>query len=180
VHIWPDVVDDMGSAVKAGMSLGQTLEEISLKGPEQVRTMFAAAHRSYLASGDLAQALTHIRRDAQDPVAEKFCGALLIAHHVGGSDLGSVLRTLSDVLRDDLRVRGELLARQAWTVNGARLAVAAPWVTVLLLSVRKDAADVYSSVLGIRVLSINAVISIAAYFTMLRVGRLPVEKVNAA
>jgi tight adherence protein B len=50
---------------------------------------------------------------------------------VGGGDLGRLLRSLSTFLREDARTRSELESRQAWTVNGARLAVSAhettPW-----------------------------------------------------
>jgi tight adherence protein B len=172
-QVWPDVVDDMSSAIKAGLSLGQTLDEVASRGPLQVRPLFRAAYESYMQSGDLAIALTHIRLNARDAVADKFCSALVIAHQVGGSDLGSVLRSLSEVLREDLRIRGELKARQAWTVNGARLALAAPWLTVALLSLRSEAASVYASALGIRVLTMNAVLSGLAYLIMMRISRLP-------
>jgi tight adherence protein B len=50
------------------------------------------------------------------------------------------LRALSGYLREDLRTRGELESRQAWTVNAARLAVAAPWVVLLLMSLQRDVA----------------------------------------
>ena len=39
------------------------------------------------------------------------------------------------MLREDLRTRGELRARQSWTVNGARVAVCAPWLVLALLQV---------------------------------------------
>ena len=70
--------------------------------------------------------------------------ALRIAREVGGGDLGRLLRNLSGYLRDDLRTRSELESRQAWTVNGARLAVAAPWLVLLLLCFQPEVIGRYS------------------------------------
>ena len=44
---------------------------------------------------------------------------------MGGSDLGKLLGTLAEFLRESARTRSELEARQSWTVNAARLALAA-------------------------------------------------------
>jgi tight adherence protein B len=76
-------------------------------------------------------------------------------------------------LRADARTRGELEARQSWTVNAARLAVAAPWIVLALLGTRPEAAQAYNSVAGTLVLATGGVCSIAAYRLMIRIGRLP-------
>lgn len=177
-EVWPDIVDDLGSAVKAGLSLPQAIAAIAQSGPMPARSLFTVACDTYLATGDLAAGLAQLRAAAADPVADTFCSALTIAHDVGGYDLATVLRTLSEVIREDIKVRAEIRARQSWTVNGARLAVGAPWVTVLLLSTRSDAARVYATRGGITMLCICAVVTALAYAVMIRVGRLP--RVQAA
>ena len=60
-------------------------------------------------------------------MGDRLVESLRIAREVGGTDLGHLLRTLSGFLREDARTRAELETRQSWTVNAARLAVAAPW-----------------------------------------------------
>ena len=72
-------------------------------------------------------------------------------------------------------MRGELESRQSWTVNAARLAVAAPWVLLVLLSTRPAAVAAYNTPAGVLVLVVGGVISFAAYRLMMRIGRLPVE-----
>jgi tight adherence protein B len=79
-------------------------------------------------------------------------------------------------MREEIVLRGEIVARQSWTVNGAKLAVAAPWVTALVLSTRDTAANVYLSVNGIRMLAICAFISVFAYVAMMKIAQLPAEK----
>ena len=98
-----------------------------------------------------------------------------IAREVGGTDLGGVLRTLSTLLREDARTRGEIEARQSWTIAAARMAVAAPWVTLALLSTRPEGMAAYQSALGAMVLIVAAVASVLAYRMMMAIGRLPVE-----
>ena len=58
------------------------------------------------------------------------------------------LRTLSELLRSDARTRAELEARQGWVVNAARLAVAAPWLVLLLLSSQHSTVQAFDSAGG--------------------------------
>ena len=171
--VWPEVVDDIASAVRAGMSLQQAVFHVASHGAPDVRELFTAAHKSYLGSGDFPGTLTIISERCQSTSVDKFCAAMHIAYDVGGTDLVALLRSLSAVLRSDLAMRAEIKARQSWTINGARLAVAAPWVTVLLLSLRTDAAAAYRSSGGIHILVVCAVVSVIAYQIMIAIGRLP-------
>ena len=174
-QLWPDVVDDLASAVRAGLSLPQAIAELCLTGPEVLRPAFELCRTKYQATGDFTAGLALIAQELQDPHADKFVTSLQVAHEVGGADLGVLLRTLSEVMREGLVTRGEILTRQGWTVSAARLAIAAPWVTALVLSTRASTASVYTSPGGLRMLAICAVVSTGAYFTMMHIARLPQE-----
>ena len=173
---WPDVVDDLASAIRAGLSLPQAVIELCSSGPEELRPAVQLCRDQYQATGDFSAGLNLISQELQDPQADKFVASIQIAHEVGGADLGVLLRTLSEVMREELVLRGEIVARQSWTVNGAKLAVAAPWITALVLSTRDSAANVYLSASGIRMLVICAVVSVIAYVAMMRIAELPTEK----
>jgi tight adherence protein B len=174
--VWPDVVDDLASAIRAGLSLPQAVIELCSSGPESLRPAFQLCRDQYQATGDFTAGLNLVSQNLQDPQADKFVASIQIAHEVGGADLGVLLRTLSEVMREELVLRGEIVARQSWTVNGAKLAVAAPWVTALVLSTRDSAANVYLSTSGIRMLAICAVVSVLAYAAMMKIAELPAEK----
>lgn len=174
--IWPDVVDDLASAIRAGLSLPQAVIELCSTGPEVLRPTFQLCRDAYQVTGDFSAGLALIAKDLMDPQADKFVTSLQIAHDVGGADLGVLLRTLSEVMREELVLRGEIIARQSWTVNGAKLAVSAPWVTALVLSTRDTAANVYLSPSGIRMLTVCGVVSAFAYVAMLKIAELPNEK----
>lgn len=174
--VWPDVVDDLASAIRAGLSLPQAVTELCNSGPEQLRFAFQLCRDQYQATGDFNAGLLMMAQNLEDPQADKFVASLQIAHEVGGADLGVLLRTLSEVMREELVLRGEIVARQSWTVNGAKLAVAAPWVTALVLSTRDSAANVYMSASGIRMLVTCAIVSVLAYVAMMKIAELPAEK----
>lgn len=175
-EVWPEVVDNLASGVRAGLSLPEALAQLAERGPEPLRPAFAEFAEDYRASGRFADSLARLKDRLADPVADRLVEALRITREVGGSDLGRLLRTLSTFLREDARTRGELEARQSWTVSAARLAVAAPWLVLALLATREGAVEPYNQPEGVVVLAVGAAASLVAYRAMLRIGRLPEEE----
>lgn len=175
-EVWPEAVDNLASGIRAGLSLPEALAGLAVRGPEPLRPSFRAFSLDYQASGRFADSLDRLKERLADPVGDRVVEALRVAREVGGGDLGRLLRSLSSYLRDDARTRSELESRQAWTVNGARLAVAAPWLVLLLLSFQRDVISRYASGAGIGVLLVGAATCWTAYWLMMRIGRLPVER----
>ena len=174
--VWPDVVDNLASAVRAGMSLPEAVAQVGERGPQSLRGAFRRFADDYRATGRFSECLDDLKRTLADPVADRVIESLRVAREVGGTDLGRVLRTLSQFLREDARTRAELETRQGWTVNAARLALAAPWMVVALLSLRPETVAAYDSAGGAIVLAVGAAISLGAYRLMLRIARLPTEE----
>ena len=175
-EVWPEAVDNLASAVRAGMSLPEGLAALATRGPEPLRVAFEAFGLDYQVSGRFGECLDRLKDRLADPVGDRVVEALRIAREVGGGELGRLLRHLSGYLRDDARTRSELESRQAWTINGARLAVAAPWIVLLLMSLQSDVIHRYASPGGVVVLSIGGAACLIAYRAMMRIGRLPVER----
>ncbi|MBW4094975.1 MAG: type II secretion system protein F [Acidobacteria bacterium] len=175
-QLWPDVVDHLRSAIRAGLSLPEALSQLGEKGPEELRYFFADFASDYRASGQFDGALNRLRDRLADPVADRIFAALKLTREVGGSQLGNLLATLSEFLRDSARMRSELEARQSWTVNAARLAIAAPWMVLLLLATRPEAIAAYNSAAGWLVLAGGLLVSVICYRVMLRIGTLPADE----
>lgn len=171
--VWPDVVDNLVSAVRAGLSLPEAVGQLGVRGPEPLREPFRMFADDYRASGRFGECLDRLKVRLADPVADRIVESLRLAREVGGSDLGRLLRTLSQFLREDSRTRAELETRQGWTVNAARLALAAPWAVLGLLALRPQAVAAYDTPAGLLVLAVGGVVSAAAYRLMLRLARLP-------
>lgn len=172
-ELWPDVVDHLASGVRAGLSLPEAVAQLGDRGPAELRAPFRRFAEDYRATGRFTDSLDALKERLADPVADRIVEALRLTRDVGGTDLGRLLRTLSSFLRDDLRTRGEIEARQSWTVYAARLAVAAPWAVLAMLSTRPEAIRAYDSPAGAVVLLAGAVSTVIAYRLMLRVARLP-------
>ncbi|KQT89314.1 type II secretion system protein F [Marmoricola sp. Leaf446] len=175
-EVWPEAVDNLASAVRAGMSLPEALAALAERGPEPLRPAFAGFALDYQVGGRFAVALDRLKERLADPVGDRVVESLRVAREVGGGDLGRLLRSLSGYLRDDARTRSELQSRQSWTVNGARLAVAAPWLVLLLLCFQPDVIQRYATGAGVVVLATGGLLCAAAYRLMVRIGRLPVER----
>jgi tight adherence protein B len=175
-EVWPEAVDNLASGVRAGLSLPEALTQLGARGPEQLRSPFRRFGEDYRATGRFGESLDRLKGSLADPVGDRVVEALRMAREVGGTDLGRLLRTLSGFLREDARTRSELETRQGWTVNAARLALAAPWVLLLLLSTQPDAVQAYDTSAGTVVLLVGGGVSFAAYRAMLRIARLPTER----
>lgn len=174
--LWPDAVDDLLSSIRAGMSLPEALMSLAERGPEELRGPFSDFARDYQVTARFDTSLDLLKDRFADPVADRIIEALRLTREVGGTDLGRTLRALATMLRDDQRTRGELLARQTWTINSARLAVAAPWLVLALLSFRTESAVAFNSAVGGLVLLGGAGACALAYWVMLRIGKLPEER----
>src|SRR3954467_15782070 len=98
-EVWPEVVDNLASAVRAGLSLPEALSALSTRGPEVLRPPFVRFAAEYRSSGRFGACLDRLKDDLADPVGDRIVESLRVAREVGGTDLGRVLRTLAAFLR---------------------------------------------------------------------------------
>jgi tight adherence protein B len=175
-EVWPEAVDNLASAVRAGLSLADAVAQLAVRGPQPLRSSFESFALDYQVTGRFGECLDRLKGRLADPVGDRVVEGLRVAREVGGGELGRLLRHLSGYLRDEARTRSELEARQAWTVNGARLAVAAPWLVLLMMSFQPSVIHRYDSAAGAVVLLLAAGACVVAYRLMMRIGRLPVER----
>lgn len=174
--VWPDVVDHLVSAVRSGLALPDSVSSLALTGPPETRQAFAEFEREYRTTGSFSHAIDRLKASLADPVADRILETLRMAREVGGSDLTQVLRSLATWLRQDAAIRQEAEARQSWVMNAAKLGVAAPWIILLLLASRPEAAVAYNSASGLAVIVSGLAISVVAYRVMIALGKLPDEK----
>ncbi len=173
---WPDAIAILISGIRAGVSLPESCLSLVIRGPRELQPGFAAFTSTYRSSGSFRAGLTRLAAEMADPVADRVVTALVLAHEVGGTDLVRVLRTLGDFVREDLKVRQEIEARWSWTVTAARVAAAAPWLVLVMMSTRPETAMAYNSPSGVVVILIGAAATGLGYALMLRAARLPTER----
>jgi tight adherence protein B len=173
---WPDLVDHLLSSVRSGQSLSDGVAALAEVGPAEIRGAFRDFGVSVVATGTMGTALDDLKLRLSDPVADRIVETLRMAREVGGTELPAVLRALAASLRQDAALRAEVEARQSWVVNAARLGVAAPWIVLVLLGSRPEAAAAYNSPTGLALLGVGFTVTVVAYRLMVALGRLPEER----
>lgn len=174
--LWPDLVDHLVSAVRSGLALPDSVVTLAHSGPEPTRAAFAAFEREYRSTANFGACLDSAKARLADPVADRILETLRMSREVGGSELTTVLRNLSTYLRQETAIRTEVEARQSWVLNAARLGIAAPWVILLLLASRPEAAAAYNTAAGAVLIAAGAGVTFVAYRVMVALGRLPEER----
>jgi tight adherence protein B len=174
--VWPDVVDHLVSAVRSGLALPDSVVTLARAGPPVTRAAFADFEAEYRATGNFSLCIGQLKDRLADPVADRILETLRMSREVGGSELTTVLRNLAAYLRQEAAIRSEVEARQSWVMNAARLGVAAPWIVLLLLASRPEAAAAYNTPAGAALVLIGLAVSVVAYRLMIAVGRIPDER----
>ena len=171
--VWPEVIDHLTSAVRSGLPIPEALAQLAASGPDAVRPEFSAYAADYRATGRFEYSIDRLKDALADPVADRILETLRMARQVGGGEVGSVLRQLGSYLRLEHAIRGEIMARQSWVVYAARLGLVAPWLVLLALSFREEAAIAYNTPGGFTVILAGAIVTVVAYRIMIAIGRLP-------
>ena len=70
--------------------------------------------------------------------------------------------------------RSKLVGRGRSRLRG--VAVAAPWIVLLLMCLRPEAAAAYNSTTGVMVIAVGGLTTALGYMAMLRAARLPAER----
>lgn len=116
---WPRMIEEIRLLTgSVGRSIPQALFEVGRNGPIELRPAFAAAHREWLLSTDFGRTVDVLKAQLADPTADATLETLLIAHDLGGADIGRRLESLADDRRRDTHDRKDARAKQA----GARFA----------------------------------------------------------
>lgn len=174
--VWPDVVDHLVASVRAGMSLPDSVGALGGLGPAATRAAFAEFDADYRRTGNFSLCLDRLKATLADPIADRIIETLRMARDVGGSDVTAVLRGLAGYLREDAALRAEVIARQSWIRNAARLGVAAPWLLLLVLASRHETLVAYDSPAGTVLIVTGVGVTLVAYRAMVALGRLPEER----
>ena len=116
---WPRMIEEIRLRTGSlGRSVPQALFDVGARGPVDLRPAFDAAYREWLLTTDFERTLSVLKDHLADPTADVTCETLLVAHQVGGADLGQRLAALAEDRIADVQGRKDARAKQA----GARLA----------------------------------------------------------
>ena len=66
-QLWPDVVDHLRSAIRAGLSLPEALIQLGEKGPVELRDLFLEFGAHYRSGGNFEASVTRLKERLADP-----------------------------------------------------------------------------------------------------------------
>ncbi len=170
---WPDACRHLVANLQAGDSLPHAITSLQESGPAELRPYFSRFSRRYTATGDFENSLEALGAELSFAGVQRNLAALSLAHRSGGPELVKVLKTAAELASQKLATERDIAARQAWTITAARVSVVAPWVILLLLSLRPATAAVFSTALGTKVVIGGALATATGYWLMLRIGKVP-------
>lgn len=107
-----DTVNLLASSLRAGHSLPQAMEMVAETGLPPISEEFSRVMHELDVGSPLDDALEKMVRRIRSEDMEIIATAAIIHHHAGGN-LAQTLETISDTIRDRIRVRGEISAMTA-------------------------------------------------------------------
>ncbi len=170
--LWPEIIDHLISGLRSGLSLAETLIQLSVRGPEKSREIFLGCEELLRSRGDFLAVFTHIKEEFSDHIADQVCEVLDFARLSGSRDITTTLRTLGDHIRADIAIKSEIRAKHGWIKNSAVIATLAPWILLLILSAQPMTIRAFSTGTGILVLILGILLSVGAFLWMAKVGKI--------
>ncbi len=170
---WPIAIDHLISAVGSGVSLNQAIYDLADRGPEILSPQFQRIKQAIQGDTPFQVALREGKRSFRTSAADQVLEVLIIARITGSSNVGNILRTLGEFLRQENAMRAEVEARHGWVRSSASLAAVAPWVLLIILSAQPTTRAAFTSMTGLYILTAGVGLTATAYIWMNLVGRLP-------
>ncbi len=163
---WPEALDHINSAIKSGVSISQALANLAERGPIVLSPFFKEYKSQVNTTGNLELALKNLCLSTQDPILKRLTQTILLVRQVGGAQVGSVLRTFTTFLRNDLTAKREIEMRHGWIANTARIASCAPWLLLIFLTFQPQTRTAYNTPTGVIVVLGGSLLIVIAYFWM--------------
>jgi tight adherence protein B len=167
---WPYLMDDLSSAIRAGMTLSDSLLDVAKNAPVSLEIEMNSFSSEYRKMGQIGPALNALSKKISDPIGNLVVRMLFAVVRSGANDLAKSLKILSDAIRDQEQIHREIRARQSWVINSARLAVISPWVVLLAIWSQPTVQTAYQSTQGQMILLLVAAICFLAYLLMKRMA----------
>lgn len=171
--LWPGVIDSIQSAVSSGYSITDSISELGHYAPLPLRPFFERFSHRIDAGWRFDQTIDELKAEFGNEHADRLFELLRLVSKSGSATLPTVLRQQAQNIRNELSLIGQIEAKQGWVSGTAKIAVAAPWIVVAMLSSRPENVSAYNSLAGLSVLMLGFVISIFAYRIVILFGSIP-------
>lgn len=169
---WTNLIDDLSSGVRAGLTLGEALFQALNNSHEPLKNDFIESIIEFNKTGQISRVMALLDMKVTDPVGRTTLKLIQVVLITGANDLATSLNILSHSSRENINLLYELKAKQSWVLNGARISILAPWLVLLALWTQKSVRVAYQDLMGQLILIMVAIIGLVGYFAMKRIGKI--------
>lgn len=169
---WTNLIDDLSSGVRAGLTLGEALFQALNNSHEPLKNDFIESIIEFNKTGQISRVMALLEMKITDPVGRTTLKLIQVVLITGANDLATSLNILSHSSRENINLLHELKAKQSWVLNGARISILAPWLVLLALWTQKSVRVAYQDLMGQLILIMVAIIGLVGYFAMKRIGKI--------
>lgn len=171
----PDALQLVTGSLRAGFSLGQSLDTAAREAPSPIAAEFGRALAEHRLGADLPDALLRVAERTRSEDLKWVVMAIRIQHDVGGN-LAEVLETTADTMRERSRLRRHVRALSAEGRLSAWVLVSLPIVLGLFMfGVRGEyMRPLFTEPLGIAMLLLGGFLLLVGIFWMARVVKVEV------
>lgn len=131
---FPEALDFLARALRAGHAFTVSLEMLGAESPEPLRSEFRKIYNEQNLGEELGVVLRHLAERVPLVDVRFFVSAILIQRESGGN-LAEILTKLSSVIRERFRLKGQVKAVSAHGRITATVLTVLPIITVALLSI---------------------------------------------
>ena len=170
---WPKYLDSIHSATWAGATLEQALLDSISSAPAKHSWALLEFEKDHNSGIPFSDSLNNLKARLANPIADRFIEITRLASASGGRGYLNALRAQSLQLRLENSTWAEINVKQNWVLGTAKLAVLAPWLILVLLSLRPETAIAFQSESGVAVLALGTVASLLAFRLIKTLGKLP-------
>jgi tight adherence protein B len=167
------IAELIAAQLTAGVTFVEALQNAVFEAPVALRAQLERLQAIFESDIELEGKIDQAKRVLASREGDLLFELILVAARVGDDELVSALGDLSAASRRAQTLERELAARQSWILGTARLGQTAPWLIVILLSGRPETAAAFQSPLGLAILTLGLVLSLAAQKFITAGSRLP-------
>jgi len=164
----PETIGLLASSVRSGHSLPQALEHVASDAPEPTKGAFLMAGREIGLGASQEDALERLAARYPSDDLQLVVAAINVQHQIGGS-LAKVLDSITETIRERIRIEGDIRALTAPQRMSAYVLCALPiFVTLGLLAVGGDYIGVLFEPGPLRYALIAVIALVALGFVVMR------------
>jgi tight adherence protein B len=132
VNQLPDTLSAVANSLKAGFSLDQAFEFVSMSMPEPSKSEFSKIHLNYRVGLTLKDSLEELTQKYPNAEVKLFVSSLVLQSQVGGNVI-PFLEELKEILKERVKLRRSIAVGTAQTRLSSAIIALLPYVILMIL-----------------------------------------------